>query len=95
MIAVPPCAMMALWQRRGEGRHRIDPVDQFCPERAKPLVVGSVCDHGADVFVFRDLVEQVWQNGAVHCPAVVCAGYPREGPSRLGVNSTARMSEVA
>lgn len=45
-------------------------------------VVGAICCHHGDVFVLGDLVEQVRQGGAVAVP-------------RLGVNSTARMSEVS
>ncbi|KAA8610772.1 hypothetical protein, partial [Salipiger aestuarii] len=29
------------------------------------LELGTICRHGADVFVVRDLVEKVWQDGAV------------------------------
>jgi hypothetical protein len=32
---------------------------------AAASVVGAICGHGADVFVVRDLVQQVWQDGAV------------------------------
>jgi hypothetical protein len=63
MMAVPPRAMMALWQRRGEGRPGIDPVDRFSPERAKPRVAGAVGGLGADGLVLRDLLEQVLQDG--------------------------------
>lgn len=40
-------------------------------------VTGTIGDHGADVFVFRDLYGNIWLS-----------------LSRLGVNSTARMSDV-
>jgi hypothetical protein len=31
-------------------------------------VVGAICGNGADVFVVRDLVQQVWQDRAVAFP---------------------------
>jgi len=46
MIAMAWRSMMADWQRRGEGRPGIDPVDQFSPERAEPRVVGTVAARG-------------------------------------------------
>src|SRR6056297_788286 len=62
---------------------------------APARVIGAVGGDRADLLVRRDLAQQVRKHGAVHCPAVVCEAEPREGPSRLGVNSTARMSAVA
>lgn len=63
---------MAPWQRWGEGRLGVDPVDQFSPERTETRIVSAIRGHGAGVLIPGDLAQQVWQDGAVHCPTVVC-----------------------
>ena len=57
--------MIAVWQRRGEGRPGIDPVDQFCRERAQPRVISSVGGYRAVLLTFGDPVEQLLQDRTV------------------------------